>query len=181
MKGLSYTQRTLRYLRENGIIAEVVERWNPYAGPMINGRRVRLRHDLFNFIDIIALVPGEGIVAVQSTSGNCHPEHRRKIMDSEVTQNVLDWLSAGGKVQLISWSKKKLERGGKALRWFPRIEDITMENFNPRSHEKALNDDPLSVIPQNPARAALSGSDAVQDKMPLVRLQAQTNQKGQAE
>lgn len=127
-KGLSYTQRTLRYLRENGVIAEVVERWNPYAG------KFGQRKDLFNFIDIVALYPGKKIVGVQSTSGACHSGHRKKIIEEEeCTDNAIAWLKSGGHIQLISWKKKKLVRGGKAMRWTPRIEEITLVNFGIKS------------------------------------------------
>ena len=120
MKGLSYTQRTLRYLREHGLIAAIAERFNPYAGRF--GKRI----DLFGFIDLIVLDPKEGIVAVQSTSGNCHAAHRRKIIE-EKTYEVVEWLKCGGKIWLMSWSKKLLQRGGKARRWVPRIEKIDLE------------------------------------------------------
>ena len=122
MKGISYTQRTLRYLRENGAKAAIVERFNPYAG------RFGIRQDLFGFIDLIALVPDEGIVGIQSTSGNCHSRHRKKILE-ETTQEAIDWLKYDGKIWLMSWSKKKLRRGGKQRVWMPRIEKITLETF----------------------------------------------------
>lgn len=122
MKRLNYTQMTLRYLRGQGIISGIVERFNPYVG------RFGIRQDLFGFIDLISLDSEEGIIAIQSTSGNCHSVHRKKITE-ERTQEVIEWLKCGGKIWLMSWSKKKLKRGGKARRWMPRIEKITMETL----------------------------------------------------
>lgn len=119
MKGLSYTQRTLRYLREQGVICEIVERFNPYAG------KFGTRHDLFGFIDIICLWPVLGFVGVQSTSGACHSQHRRKITE-DCANELMEWIKYGGKVKLISWKKRKLRREGKAMRWMPRVEDITI-------------------------------------------------------
>ena len=118
MKRLNYTQKTLRYLREQGLIVDKAERFNPYAG------KFGIRQDLFGFIDLIALDPQEGIIGIQSTSGNQHSKHRKAIIENE---NVEEWLKCGGKIWLISWSKKKIKRDGKALRWFPRVEKITLE------------------------------------------------------
>lgn len=55
----SPTQRSLAVLRERGYIAQVVERWNPFA---------RIRQDLFGVVDVLAVGNGETI-AVQCTSG----------------------------------------------------------------------------------------------------------------
>jgi len=48
---LSNTQRTLRALEQQGYISGIVEKFNPYAGHY--GKRI----DLFNFIDIISIMP----------------------------------------------------------------------------------------------------------------------------
>jgi hypothetical protein len=121
-KGLSPTQRTLRYLREQGRICGIVERFNQYAGP--HG----IRQDLFGFIDIITLDPERGIVGVQCTGQHGHADHRKKILE-DCTENDIAWLKSGGVIELISWRKVKLVRGGKAMRWQPRVEEITLEDF----------------------------------------------------
>jgi len=112
MRGLSYTQRTLRFLREQGLLVDKVELWNPYAG------KFGCRKDLFGLFDLLCVGP-EGIIGVQSTSGGQHSQHRRAMLENE---NLPEWLKAGGKAWLISWRKKFLKRGGKARRWVPRIE-----------------------------------------------------------
>ena len=117
--GLSPTQRTLRELRQLGRVCGIVERFNAHAGPF------GVRQDLFGFIDIIALDPERGIVGVQSC-GQSHAAHKRKILE-ERNQEALEWLKCGGTIELWSWTKRKLKRGGKALRWVPRIECITTE------------------------------------------------------
>jgi len=121
-KGLSPTQRTLRYLREQGRICGIVERFNQYAGPF--GQR----SDLFGFIDIITLDPEKGIVGVQCTGQHGHADHRKKILE-DCTEYAIAWLKSGGVIELISWRKVKLARGGKAMRWQPRVEEITLEDF----------------------------------------------------
>jgi len=111
----SYTQMTLQKLRDEGCCVDKCEKFNAYAGPF--GRR----EDLFGFIDIIALRPGVGIVAIQSTGPNGHAEHRRKILANEF---VPLWLEVGGKIELWSWRKILTKPGGKQRIWQPRIENI---------------------------------------------------------
>lgn len=117
MKKLNYTQMTLRYLREQGLMVDKCECFNPYAG------KFGKRKDLFGIFDLIALAPDE-IIGVQSTSGNCHSQHRKKILEEEI-ENAIAWQKAGGKIWLLSWSKKLLKRGGKARRWIPRLDELT--------------------------------------------------------
>lgn len=118
-KGTSPTQRTLRELRKQGRLVDVCERW------MINPKHPAggFRKDMFGFIDLVVLDPEQGIVAVQSC-GQDFSGHMRKILDSECTENVIEWLQCGGKVECWSWRKVKLKRGGKAMRWRPRIAKI---------------------------------------------------------
>lgn len=118
-KGLSYTQRTLRECRNRGRICDRAEHWNAYAGP--HG----LRQDLFGFIDIVCLDP-TGIVAIQCTGPSGHSSHKKKILENE---HAPEWLKSGGRIELWSWRKLLVKRGGKAQRWTPRIEHIDMGNF----------------------------------------------------
>lgn len=119
---LSPTQRTLRALREQGRVCEVVEKFNAFAGP--HGQR----RDLFNIIDVIALDPVRGVVGVQSC-GQSFSAHEHKLLE-ERAQECIDWLSTPGTVlELWSWSKRKLVRGGKAVRWMPRVKEFTLLDF----------------------------------------------------
>ena len=121
VKGISPTQRTLRELRAQGRIAGIVERWNAHAG------KFGQRSDLFGFIDIICLDPIKGIVGIQSC-GQAFNEHLKKITQ-EKNEEVYEWLRCGGKIELYGWRKVKLKRGGKAMRWQPRIKEITLEDL----------------------------------------------------
>ena len=124
-KGLSPTQRTLRALREEGRICEIVEKWVMVPGMPGGG----YRKDLLGFIDIISLDPvRKGTIGIQSC-GQAFKSHLDKIMDSEVTQNVIEWLKSENHVELWGWRKLKLKRGGKAMRWMPRVQVITLEDF----------------------------------------------------
>jgi len=118
MSGLSPTQRTMKFLREQGRLVGNVEKFNPYAGPF--GQK----KDLFGFIDILCIDPVDGIVAVQSF-GSAWSQHVRKLQE-ERNEIMFEWLKHS-KLELIGWRKLKLKRGGKAMRWFPRIADVTLD------------------------------------------------------
>ena len=118
MASLSPTQRTLKYVRSQGWEADIVERFNPHAGKFGH------RKDLFGVIDIVALTE-KGIMGIQSC-GQSFAEHDRKILESEL---ALGWVDAGGNLMLMGWRKTKLKRGGKAMRWTPRIKEYVREDF----------------------------------------------------
>lgn len=117
-KGISNTSRTLQYCRSLGWEADIVERFNPYAG------KFGTRKDLFGIIDIIALTD-KGIVGIQSC-GQAFAEHNRKILEEPMG---LRWLEKGGVLILIGWRKLKLKHGGKAMRWMPRIKEYSIEDY----------------------------------------------------
>ena len=123
MKGISNTSRTLEYIRSQGWVADKVEQFNAYTG------KFGQRKDMFGFGDIVAM--GENsIIAIQSC-GQSFAEHDRKITEDEtVAPNALMWLKNGGRLLLIGWRKVKLKRGGKAMRWTPRIKEYTVDDFN---------------------------------------------------
>ena len=112
------TQRTLVYLREQGYMVGVVERWNQHA---------RIRQDLFGFIDLIYLTPA-GIVGVQVTSASNVSAHIKKIHE-ECWVAALGWLAAGGRIEVWGWKKykKPLDR----RYWRHTIKDITNEEDQP--------------------------------------------------
>ena len=113
------TQRTLKAQRDMGRLCDMVERFNPYGGEF------GTRHDLFGFIDIIAVDCKEGIIGVQSC-GQAFSEHVHK-MTEECHQKMYLWLRCA-KVELWGWRKVKLKRGGKAERWKPRVMDFWLES-----------------------------------------------------
>ena len=101
----SPTQLTLKRLRANGYLAAVVEKWNPH---------VKIRQDLFGFIDILAIGNGE-TVAVQTTSYSHVPERVRKITEHE---NLAEVRKAGWKIFIHGWRKVK-------NRWVLREVDVS--------------------------------------------------------
>jgi len=87
-KGITnYTSMTLQALREAGCDVDKCEKFNAYSGPF--GRR----EDLFGFIDIIALDPTRGIIAIQSTGPSGHAAHRKAMQENPFVQK---WLECGG-------------------------------------------------------------------------------------
>lgn len=122
-KGLSPTQRTLKAQRELGRICDIVERrFPPRPGKPFGGTK-----DFLGFVDIVALDPERGIVAIQST-GQDFAAHRRKILEDR-SEECIEWLRCGGLVELWGWRRVKLKRGSKAMRWRPRVEEITLSHF----------------------------------------------------
>lgn len=120
----SPTQRTIRYLRNQGRRCGIVEKFNAHAGP--HG----IRQDLFGIIDVIALDPEQGVVGVQCCAGSGFAAHYRKIAE-ECADASLEWLSTPGtRLELHAWRKVKLRRGGKAERWMPRIHVFTRKDFS---------------------------------------------------
>ncbi len=111
------TQRTLKAMKEQGRICGIVEKFNRFVGA--HG----IRQDLFGFIDIIAIDPELGIVAIQSC-GQAFSDHIRKLSE-ERNEIVFEWLKHS-RLELWGWRKVKIKRGGKAMRWKPRISDITI-------------------------------------------------------
>lgn len=120
---MSPTQRSLKQLRNNGYLVQVVETWNSYT---------RTRRDLFGFADLLAIKPGE-IVAVQTTSGS-HTADRVKKIKTTAGDNAKAWLKAGGKIVVHGWRKLKLKRGGKAVRWSVVEHEITEKDFDDESY-----------------------------------------------
>jgi hypothetical protein len=97
MATTSPTQRSLALLREAGMLAAVVERWNPHA---------RLRQDLFGCIDIIALDNGR-TVAVQTTTRSNMSSRVTKIVESDAYPFMI---RAGWNIEVHGWFRDSAKR-----------------------------------------------------------------------
>lgn len=96
--------RSLKYLREQGYTAQVVERWNAYA---------KVRVDLFGIIDIVAIHPKKkGVLGIQATSTTNISHRYKKAMENSA---LYIWLQAGNKFVIYGWSKKG--KKGKRKLW----------------------------------------------------------------
>jgi hypothetical protein len=97
----------------------VVER---FVGPL------NIRIDLFHIIDVIAL--GEHGVRGIQCCGTSFSAHDRKLLVDE-RENSIAWLSTPGTtLELWGWRKVKVKRGGKAVRYEPRIKVYTLADFD---------------------------------------------------
>ena len=115
----SPTQRTLGALRNLGYICAIVEKWNAYA---------RKRQDMFGIIDIVALAPGRGVGGIQSC-GTDFAGHHKKFTE-ERAQECIQWLETPGTfLEIWSWRKVKVKRGGKAMVYQPRVREYTLADF----------------------------------------------------
>lgn len=128
-RSLSSVQRTLRACREAGRFVEKVEQWVSYHNAT-NAGVAGTRRDAFGFIDIVA-IDSDAIVAIQACTSD-RKSHYAKIVENEF---ALPWLKAGGRIELWSWRKLKVKRGGKLMRWTPSVQQITETDFQERSNE----------------------------------------------
>jgi hypothetical protein len=126
----SPTQRTLKELRDQGCVAEVVERWITIPGHPGGGKR----KDLFDVIDIIACRPLQGsiieglefeLLAVQATSAVNHTTRLKKAKESE---GLRAYLKTGNKFEVWSWGKKKIK--GQRQLWHCRAETVTLADLD---------------------------------------------------
>lgn len=104
---MSPTARTLKKLRDEGWIAAVVERRNP------SGFNT---HDLFGFIDVLAIRDGETL-AVQTTSGSNVSARVKKVAEAE---HVAAVRKAGWAIHVHGWRKRAATR-----RWECRVVDVS--------------------------------------------------------
>ena len=79
-------------------MAGVVEKWNPHA---------RIRQDLFQFIDVVAVVPDVvGVFAVQACTTGDAPKRLAKCRAEPIAGNVRRWLAAGNAFAVWGWAKR---------------------------------------------------------------------------
>lgn len=89
---MSPTARTLKQLREDGWVADVVERWIPGAN---------VRRDFLGGIDVIAAHDIHGIVGIQVTTASNASSRVKKLL---AEPRMKTWLAAFGKLQV--WGAK---------------------------------------------------------------------------
>tara|TARA_R110000796_G_scaffold229663_6_gene347103 strand:+ start:5819 stop:6181 length:363 start_codon:yes stop_codon:yes gene_type:complete len=92
----SPTARTLQHCRDKGVLCEVVEQFVNFPPP---GHR----KDLFGIIDMIACVPGGGILAIQATSASGVSARLKK---AKAEPRLKVWLESGGGFEVWGWGKK---------------------------------------------------------------------------
>ena len=114
------TERTLKYFRDQGYICDMIERWIRNPKHPAGG----FRKDFLGFGDILAFNEVDTIL-IQSC-GSSFSSHRKDMLENP---NIGKWIHStqifpARRVVLMGWRKVKLKRGGKALRWKPRIAEF---------------------------------------------------------
>jgi hypothetical protein len=113
----SPTQRTLKYLRDAGFTAGVVEKWIP---------QTRRRADFLGVFDIVAIHPEHAAaLAVQCTSGSNHASRLRKVLESPEARL---WLATGNRAWVVSFTKKG--KAGARKLWEPRLTVVSLAMFS---------------------------------------------------
>lgn len=106
----SPTQRSLALLKKEGYKPWVVESYNAFG---------HNRVDLYSFIDIVGLKPGEiGLLGVQTTSMGNISARVHKILGIPAYRL---WLNCHNKISVHGWGKVK----GK---WVVKKREITLED-----------------------------------------------------
>jgi hypothetical protein len=109
----SPTQRSLKLLRDNGYTAAITEHFNSF---------IKIRQDLFGFIDIIAIRSDlRGVLGVQTTTKANMPARIEKISHIEAHKV---WLEAGNKINVHGW--RKLGKKGKRKLWQVDVRELTV-------------------------------------------------------
>lgn len=95
---VSTASRTIGMLRDNGWIAELVERYNPYS---------KKYNDLFGFADVLALKPRSGVLFIQVTTGGKVNARLEKIRSEAFEQAEHVILTIGARIEIHGWRKVK--------------------------------------------------------------------------
>lgn len=105
MSTTSPTELSLKYLRGQGWLVDICERYVPsYTG--MGGKR----HDLFGMLDLIA-VRGDETLGVQTTSNSNFNSRINKIRDDEHHQALVALRAAGWQVHVHGWCKANRKTG----------------------------------------------------------------------
>lgn len=112
MPSVSYTQRTLQALRDQGFVPAMVERHLARVGSF------GIKQDLFGLLDILAFKPGcPQWRGIQSTGPNGYSSHMATIVHNRHTDGIL----STGTVSIELWCWKDTDG------WWPDITVITPE------------------------------------------------------
>ncbi len=120
-KPVSCTAMTLKHLRAEGYLADVVEQRIPHCF---------ITRDLFGIIDILSLSPPDpdgfrNTVGIQVTSGDNHAARREKAL---AEPRLRAWLEARNLFVIHSWSKRGAAKARKV--WTLRTESISLADLS---------------------------------------------------
>jgi hypothetical protein len=115
------TQRSLKFLRDQGFTVHIVEKWIPTTPLGYKGKIIRC--DVWGFGDILATKVGQiGATLVQTTSGAHVADHITKIKG--IAEAGI-WLASGNRIVVHGWAKRG-ERGKRKL-WDCRVVEVRFD------------------------------------------------------
>jgi hypothetical protein len=110
---LSPAARSLAWLRREGFVAAVTERWNAFAG---------IRQDIWGFGDLLAAHAKERIIILVQVTTRSNLASR--LAKARARPELAVWIRAGGFVELHSWRKR-------GRRWQVKRVAIRAEDLEP--------------------------------------------------
>jgi len=128
----SPTQRSLKRLREDGYIAQVVERWNSFA---------HIRQDLFGWIDIVAVHPERpGVLGVQTTTA---ANAMARLEKAQGNPALLAWLKGGSPLAIHGWAKRGPR--GQPKVWTVKVIDLNVDMITKKGETDGADAQPRPV------------------------------------
>ena len=111
------SQRSIAYARKRGWLVASTEIWVPIPGRPGGG----IRRDAWGWCDAVVLRPassGWEAVGIQACSMSTRAAHLQLLAAPELDTAIRAWLAVPGcHAELWAWAKRKVKRGGKAIRW----------------------------------------------------------------
>ncbi len=114
--------RTTALIKARGNRYRIEQRWNQYAGE--HGQR----EDMWGIIDLLEFDPKSGVNGIQ-VCGTDFGSHWKKMTVDRRDDSLYVLGIPGMRLFIYSWRKLKVKRGGKAVRWKPRIVEITLKDL----------------------------------------------------
>ena len=110
------TQRSLDYLRKAGYTVAIAEKFNHF---------IKIRQDLFGWIDICAIHPEKpGVTGIQTTTTDHLAERIKK---AKALDSLKVWLQAGNTAEFHGWAKRGAR--GKRKLWTLKQKIITFDSL----------------------------------------------------
>jgi hypothetical protein len=101
-----------KLLKDQGYIVSKVEQYNKFS---------QHKKDLFGFIDILAIKPGE-ILGIQATGWTFHGSHANNYLNNpKISKNIEIWLSTGAKFEIWAYNNetKKFKIKSASIQTYP--------------------------------------------------------------
>lgn len=126
-KPASATKMSLEHIRAEGWTTVGVAEQTIH-GKKAGGAPMVFKRDLWGFVDIAAAHPTLGFLFIQATTSSNAAKRVTKIL-TETPDQARDVLLAGGIIEVWSWSRRKVKRGGTAVKWHLERRPVTLADL----------------------------------------------------